>query len=160
MNWLRCELARDLAPLLSQEDRGRAGYVLETPVERWVMVTREGSSLAHRIKDTRRDLPDPEEVRRLTDEVTAMLHALKRRRVKNSKSVEGHRCYQPVTTSSKSAAERCAATVMPSATSIRPGGLECEDRERHHALLASGSTSARRSTAVSTSATMPTRKAR
>lgn len=61
--------------LLSREDRARTGYVPDISLDRWTELLRRGSGLAHRLRNLDRELPDPGEVRRLVDELTATLLA-------------------------------------------------------------------------------------
>ena len=61
--------------LLTQEDRARAGFVPDLSIERWVDLSSRGSGLAHRLRNLGRELPSPEEARRLVDELTATLLA-------------------------------------------------------------------------------------
>jgi len=62
--------------LIRREDRATPGYVLEPPLTQWVALSSRGSGLAHRLRNVDRELPDPAEVRRLVDELTAMLLAV------------------------------------------------------------------------------------
>jgi hypothetical protein len=59
--------------LLSREDRARAGYIPDASIDRWTELSRRGSRLAHRLRNLDRNLPEPDEARRLVDELTATL---------------------------------------------------------------------------------------
>jgi hypothetical protein len=61
--------------LFQQEDRARAGFVPDPAIDRWVDLSRRGSELAHGIAAIGRELPSPDESRRLVDELTATLVA-------------------------------------------------------------------------------------
>lgn len=54
-------------------DPGRAAYVPDESVGRWRRLSHDGSGYAHRVREIGHDLPAPERVRRLVDELTAAL---------------------------------------------------------------------------------------
>jgi hypothetical protein len=54
-------------------DPGRAAYVPDDSIGRWRRLSHDGSGYAHRVREIGHDLPAPERVRRLVDELTAAL---------------------------------------------------------------------------------------
>lgn len=61
--------------LLRALDPGRAAHIPDASVTRWLDLARRGSGFAHAIKETERELPDPDAIRRLADELTTTLFA-------------------------------------------------------------------------------------
>lgn len=62
--------------LLSREDRARTGFVPDTSLDHWTDLAGRGAGLAHRLRNLDRELPSPQETRRLVDELTATLLAV------------------------------------------------------------------------------------
>lgn len=54
-------------------DPGRASYVPDASIARWRQLSNQGSGFAHRVREMGHDLPQPDLVRRLVDELTAAL---------------------------------------------------------------------------------------
>ncbi len=54
-------------------DPGRATYVPDESLVRWRRLSSQGSGYAHRVREIGHDLPHPDHVRRLVDELTAAL---------------------------------------------------------------------------------------
>ncbi len=61
--------------LLRGLDPGQGAHIPDASVARWLDLARRGSGYAHAIKETERELPDPEAIRRLADELTTTLFA-------------------------------------------------------------------------------------
>lgn len=58
---------------IRRRDPGRATYVPDESVGRWRRLSTQGTDYAHRVRAVGHDLPQPDQVRRLVDELTAAL---------------------------------------------------------------------------------------